>query len=640
MIMLIVIGMGISNVVTYISSKAALSSVLTDNIEKSALSTGQMLDGWLKDRSLDVQTWSKQKIYLTAVQNSFMAKSARTAASKQLEELLTSYGFYKNICVVDENGTILSAGDQKALTELDVREQPFFKTAIGGEKNTLFLQKHPETGSSELIYATRLEGYNQTPGVIFSIIDVTQISKLFLEGVKSGRSGHAIIYETTGLMISNPKNNKLQLNFNMSSFDFFASIKDQPEGLVRSTYNGEAKWMAFHRLTTLDWVVAVVANENEILMPVHQLGKINIMVLITVVLIAGAVIYFISNSVVRPINQVVAGLTDAAEGEGDLTKRLVVSSRDEVGVLAGRFNKFITKVQNIIKDVAANAEALNQSSHELSELSAMLSSGADQTTSRAQSVASASEEMSANMSNVATAMNDAAANVNMVASATEEMSVTIGEIAQNAEKAHSITNSAVGHAQSASGQVDELGTAAQEIGKVVETITDISEQVNLLALNATIEAARAGEAGKGFAVVANEIKELAQQTAKATGEIKRQVSGIQSSTTGTVVQIDNISTVVSEVNDIVSKIAAAVEEQSTTTREIAGNIAQASSGIGDVNMSVGQSNTVAADIAKEISEVTQAAGSMSNSSSQVNLNAEQLAKLATQLNEMVGRFKI
>lgn len=639
MVLLIIIGMGVSTVITYISSKKALSSVLTDNIQKSALSTGQMLDGWIRDRRLDVQTWAKQKIYLTAIQDSFMARSARSAAQKQLGELLVSYGFYQNICLADENGDILSAGDQKALTELNVKGQPYFEMAMGGEKIALFLQKHPETGASELIFATRMQGYNQTPGVIFSIIDVAQISNLFLDGIKAGASGYAFIYETAGQVITS-RDKRLQLKLDMNSFDFFKSIKGQSEGIVRSNYQGEDKWIAFNRLATIDWVVAVVANQDEILAPVQQLGKINLMVLITVVLIAGAVIYFISNSVVQPINQVVASLTAAAEGEGDLTKRLVVASRDEVGVLAGRFNKFIAKIQILIQEVAANAGELNQSSQELSELSAMLSLGADQTTDRAQSVASASEQMSANMGNVASAMEEASTNVNFVASATEEMSVTISEIAQNTENARSITNSAVGHAQSASGQVDELGKAAQEIGKVVETITDISEQVNLLALNATIEAARAGEAGKGFAVVANEIKELAQQTAKATGEIKRQVSEIQSSTKGTVVQIDNISAVVSEVNEIVSKIAASVEEQSTATREIAGNIAQASNGIGDVNMSVGQSNTVAADIAKEIADVTQSAGSMSDSGAQVNLNAVQLAKLAAQLNEMVGRFKI
>lgn len=156
------------------------------------------------------------------------------------------------------------------------------------------------------------------------------------------------------------------------------------------------------------------------------------------------------------------------------------------------------------------------------------------------------------------------------------MTTTINEIAQNTEKANTITGEAVSEAKGASDNVDELGSAAQEISKVTETVTEISEQTNLLALNATIEAARAGDAGKGFAVVANEIKELARQTAEATQDIKRRIEGIQDSTSGTVTKIQQISKVINDVNDIVSTIASSVEEQSVTTKEIATNVAQAS----------------------------------------------------------------
>jgi methyl-accepting chemotaxis protein len=188
--------------------------------------------------------------------------------------------------------------------------------------------------------------------------------------------------------------------------------------------------------------------------------------------------------------------------------------------------------------------------------------------------------------------------------------------------------------------VDELGSAANEIGKVVETITEISEQVNLLALNATIEAARAGEAGRGFAVVANEIKDLAKQTAEATLEIKGKIGAIQGSTAETVTEIDQISKIINDVNEIVTIIATAVEEQSVTTKEIAGNVAQASQGIQEVNENVAQSSSVSAEIASDISGVNQSAGEISSSSAQVNLSAEELNRMGVKLNEMVGKFKV
>ena len=364
---------------------------------------------------------------------------------------------------------------------------------------------------------------------------------------------------------------------------------------------------------------------------------VTILVLLT---LTAAGVAFISKRITRPIVTASQMLKDIAEGEGDLTKRLVISTNDEVGEMAKWFNVFVENVQRIIGSVADNARQVNDASAELNAISDQMSTGAGQTSEKSNAVAAASEEMSANMNSVAAAMEQAATNVGMVATAAEEMTATINEIAQNTEKARGITGDAVKQAGSASSQVSELGTAAQEIGKVIETITEISEQVNLLALNATIEAARAGEAGKGFAVVANEIKDLARQTAAATGEIKSRVEGIQTSTDGTVTEIGNITRVVNEVNEIVSTIATAVEEQSVTTNEIAGNVAQAAQGIDEVNQNVAQSSTVSSEISGDISEVTQAASEISNSSSQISMSAEALNQLAQQLNDMVGRFKV
>ena len=314
--------------------------------------------------------------------------------------------------------------------------------------------------------------------------------------------------------------------------------------------------------------------------------------------------------------------------------------QDELDKLAAWINTFVTRIASIIKDISKDSEMLNNSSADLSSLSAQMSGGAENMAGKSNTVAVASEEMSSNMNSVAAAMEEAATNVGMVATAAEEITSNINEIAQNTEKASNITGEAVIQTQSASNKVDELGHAANEIGRVVETITEISEQVNLLALNATIEAARAGEAGKGFAVVANEIKDLAKQTAEATMEIKGKIGAIQGSTDATVTEIDQISKIINEVNEIVTTIATAVEEQSLTTKEIAGNVAQASQGIQEVNKNVAQSSTVSAEIANDISGVNQSAGEMSNSSAQVNLSAEELTKMGAKLNKMVGKFKV
>ncbi len=313
---------------------------------------------------------------------------------------------------------------------------------------------------------------------------------------------------------------------------------------------------------------------------------------------------------------------------------------DEVTALASYLNAFMNKLQEMVKAVVNGVEIMSKSSDDLSAISERMAGRATTMAGKANNVAAAAEEMSANMNSVAAASEEASTNVKMVATAAEEMATTINEIARNSEKARDISSDAVSQGKRASDKVNTLGHAASEIGKVTEVITEISEQTNLLALNATIEAARAGEAGKGFAVVANEIKELARQTPEATQDIKNKIEDIQHSTTETVKEIRQISDVIDKVNEIVSVIATAVEEQSVTTREIAGNVANASLGIEEVNHNVAQSSSVAEDIAGDISDLNGSAAEISESISRVNENADDLSRLAARLKERVNKFTV
>jgi methyl-accepting chemotaxis protein len=220
------------------------------------------------------------------------------------------------------------------------------------------------------------------------------------------------------------------------------------------------------------------------------------------------------------------------------------------------------------------------------------------------------------------------------------MTATIGEIANNSEKARRVTEDATRQAARINQQMDQLGAAAREIGKVTDTINQISSQTNLLALNATIEAARAGSAGKGFAVVASEIKELAQQTAAATEDIKKRIAGVQSSTAGGIAEIGKISQVIQEVSEIVGSIAAAIEEQSTVTRNIARNIAEATAGVQDANIRVSETSQASAQIAQDIVGVDHAAGEMAEGSQQVKASATELSRVAERLRVSIQRFKV
>ena len=351
-------------------------------------------------------------------------------------------------------------------------------------------------------------------------------------------------------------------------------------------------------------------------------------------------VFLLRQIVITPLRQITNGLKDAAEGEGDLTKRLNSSRTDEIGTLAGWFDSFVERINNIIVEINGNSETVSSSALEVLTSSEQMQEEANGLSTSTDSVAAASEEMNTSMATVAAASEEASTNISIVAGTATEMKEALEKVAESCDEAKNISNRATDQVKRATDKVTRLGSAAEQISKVTEVITEIADQTNLLALNATIEAARAGDAGKGFAVVAGEIKNLAKQTQEATKEIKAKIDGIQQSTNDTVTEVGSITEVIENVNTIMSKIAEAMLEQSSRASEVALNIEQASQGIAEVNENVAQTSLVSAQIAQDISEVSNIAHSMTKSSSNMRGNSEALSDLANQLRKMISSFKV
>ncbi len=388
---------------------------------------------------------------------------------------------------------------------------------------------------------------------------------------------------------------------------------------------------------------ALLAEMNRAVTLLQKNAESSVTLLKTIqiiLIVIGLLVFLLAFLVLRSVIQRLDKIQTFSEelGNGNLRATSGITGNDELGRIGASLDAMAANLRSMMKNIAETGATLFKSSSDLGTMADDFASAAVDSAERTTAVAEAAEEMSSNMNTVAAATEEAATNISLVSTATDEMSSNITGIVRSTEKAQEITRVAVEEAGSASDKVDELGKAAQEIGKVTEAITEISEQTNLLALNATIEAARAGEAGKGFAVVANEIKELAKQTAEATGEIKARIDSIQNSTDATVSQIQQITNVINEVNEIVATIVTAVEEQSATTTEIAENIGQASLGIQEVTENVAQVSTVSGEVAQDITEVSQTSGAISEGSGRVKESAVELNRLAEELRVMVGKF--
>lgn len=349
----------------------------------------------------------------------------------------------------------------------------------------------------------------------------------------------------------------------------------------------------------------------------------------------------IARSISRPINHGVSLLEKVAAG--DLTVVIpdaMIARKDEVGNLYRSLKEMALGIRDIITDVNNSVHVVNSSTGKMSEIGRKMSDGASNTSALTQTVATASEEVSSNISSVAAATEEAATNVEIVSSSAEEITITIHDIVQTTEKTKLQSQVAVEKSQGASVKIDELGSAANEVGKVTDAITEISEQTNLLALNATIEAARAGEAGKGFAVVANEIKELAKQTAEATTEIQQQIEGIQRSTLNSVDEIKGITELIVDVNEMIVTVAAAVEQQAATLEEVSGNVGQASVGLQEITENISQGSSVIDEMNADIAKVNQATSDISSLSDQVDKNIADLNETVVSLQKVMARFVI
>jgi methyl-accepting chemotaxis protein len=470
-----------------------------------------------------------------------------------------------------------------------------------------------------------------------------------------GLTNYVFIFDTeTGICVMNRGNpgllGKDVRGFkDATGFAFFARIIDvakRPgEGAVRYVFpRGNVDKTPLDKVAYVrgfaPWNLAIVSAEymTDIDATFWEMTKTASAVIGVLILLSMLIAWAIARSVVRPLSALKLRMAALSAGSLDVPD-LDTDRPDEIGEMArtvqvfkasmiesnrlrteqlegghreqerrkADMNRLATDFESTIGDII---ETVSSASGTLEASASTLTNTAERSQQLATMVAAASEE--------------ASTNVQSVASATEEMSSSVNEISRQVQESARIAHEAVDQAKTTNDRVSELSQAASRIGAVVELINTIAGQTNLLALNATIEAARAGDAGRGFAVVASEVKALAEQTAKATGEIGQQINSIQAATQESVGAIREISVTIGRMSEISSTIASAVEEQGAATQEISRNVQQAAQGTHQVSAN--------------ISDVQRGASETGSASSQVLSAAQSLSRDSTRLKSEVSKF--
>ena len=378
--------------------------------------------------------------------------------------------------------------------------------------------------------------------------------------------------------------------------------------------SGTVKPVSKQVQASLDALVATVGAETDARVAAATEAAVDTRrTLITIMSVASILAlllgWLVSRRIVRAV-RLVSGTLERLR-DGDLTATAQVGSADELGRMGAALDTAILNLRELVSTIDQSSASLSAATEEMSSTAAQIAASADESAAQARVVSSTADVVSTN--------------VQTMAAGSEEMAASIKEIAGNATEAARVASCAVEVTRATNLTVTKLGDSSREIGDVIKVITSIAEQTNLLALNATIEAARAGEAGKGFAVVASEVKDLAQETARATDDISRRVEAIQTDTAGAVAAIAEIAAVIQQISDFQVTIAGAVEEQTATTAEMGRNVAQAAAASGD--------------IAGNISGVATAAQVASEGVGQTRQAVSELARMSSHLQQLVYRFR-
>jgi len=357
-----------------------------------------------------------------------------------------------------------------------------------------------------------------------------------------------------------------------------------------------------------------------------------------VILGSALLVIFLDRKIISRIRSLTFFLKNLDAKSENLFACLPEKSPDELGELAQEIEQFVSEVKAALAPINEGLEQFLVAMDVFEKVSKNITETVIESSAQVKEAAFSAKQVNSNAASISTSVEESNENINSVAASIEEISTAITEIAKSTESAAEITQKAQQRSQQTKETVNKLGAAAKEIGAVIDTIVEIAEQTNLLALNATIEAARAGESGRGFAVVAKEVKDLSHQTAAATGNIRHKIESIQNSTDTTVLDINQISKVIDDINNIVHTIAASVTQQTHTNHLIAKNIDETALGSEQVANSVANILIDMQNITERIDKVCLSFVSTAEGILHIEDNVKDLSSMVKGFKPLLNKF--
>ena len=611
-----------------------LSRVLINNAEarisNQAFSSSVHMASWVRRNALELIRLSTQSQYRNSLKDNFLGQASRESVTEDFKSLVELHPFFELVILWDANGKpIASDNMEEAMKYADfMQSADLFVSGDGGA--VFHAAKSPLSGRPVISIRTPVEN-GSLKGFLTANVDLLFFRHNFMANETTVESGHAFLINSTGLVITHPES---ALNFSLNLVDigldkvFFGSEGKIYHDLVRVEDGEDVIYTAaIHKVKGTDLFVVISAQDRWILRSVRIMaGWVVGVGLPMLLLIALGIWGFLEYSIIKPLETVRDGLKGVAQGAGDLTQRIHVAAKDEVGDLALWFNSFMDAQQDMITEIMDSA-------HYLANLTSQISGAASQ-------FATSAAEMVASVTEISTTSEEVKETVRLSSGKAEDVAQTAEDtekVSQGGLTATAKTLDGMGRIKEEMEYVAEsivkLSEQTQNIAEIIDAVNELANQSNLLSVNASIEAAKAGDFGKGFAVVAQEVKSLADQSKQSTEQVRSILQEIQNATSTAVMAtergskaVDAGSSLSFEAEEAIRRLSESSADSAKSSRQIAASSHQQLAGM--------------EQLALALENIKQVCEQNMESAKQLEQSTRSLNDLGESLKDMAARFKV
>ncbi|KIV52498.1 hypothetical protein TS65_23655 [Aneurinibacillus migulanus] len=639
-VLLVVLPSLIIGIVAYGKAKREIESQLIFSAAESVEYVNSTIDNLLKNKIVDANYFSKQ------INASMIQGKDSPLIRARLSQYIDTHPDSPSVFVGTASGLMIQEPQVKQPEGYDPRTRDFYKKAMENKGRTVITEPYVSSSSGEVVVSVA-QTLADGSGVFAFTLNLDHISDL-AKNIKVGHEGYIFILDKSKKVIAHPTE---KAGVELKE-DFFSSFYEKDNGTLTYTFKGEDKKSAFATNQLTGWKIGGTMSASEVDKQASGIFYTTLFVIAGALLLAFIAIFFISRSIVRPL-QVLQRSTEKIS-QGDLTEQVDTSKRDEIGDLARNFQTMVSSLRTLIYQVREKSEQVSASAQQLTASSEQTSQAIEQVAVITQEVAAGSEEQAQSVTESATAIHQMSEGMRDIASYVRQVSASAASTSEAAQEGNVSIRHAVQQMKAIQDTVrrlgeniERLGSRSEEIGQIVGVIGNIASQTNLLALNAAIEAARAGEQGKGFAVVADEVRKLAEESASSAQQISDLIQRIQQETAQALSSMETATQNVMEGIEVVNVSGDSFAHIEKAVDGAAKQISEVSAATEDISLNTDQivhSIDVITKVTEKATEGTQSISAATEEQlaamEEIASSSSALSKMAEELQVLVAKFKV